>query len=198
MTLEFPDKKYNIIYADPPWEYNKLFLKSKIPFKNRGKFGCIKYDTMTTDQICELPVSKIAEKNSLLFIWVTYPCLPDVFRVINAWGFRYITVGFTWVKRNKSGIGFFSGLGMYTKANAEICIIAKHGKGIPIKNKKIQQIVDSPLTTHSKKPDVVRQRIIQLCGDLPRIELFARTKVHGWDVWGNDEKLQSQPLEIFS
>ena len=198
MSIPFPDKKYSIIYADPPWEYNKLFKTSNIPLKNRGKFGCIKYDTMSSDEICNLPVGDISEKNSLLFMWATYPCLPDGLKVIEAWGFKFITVGFTWVKKNRSGVGYFSGLGMYTKANAEICIIAKRGKGIPIKDKTVKQIVDSPLTEHSKKPDVVRKRITQLCGDLPRIELFARINAHGWDSWGNDEKLQHKPLEVFT
>ena len=198
MILPFPDKKYKIIYADPPWEYNKLFVRSRIPFKNRGKFGCLKYDTLTLSEICNLPVKQISDKNSVLLIWITFPCLPDVFDVIDAWGFNFITTAFTWVKRNRSGIGYFSGLGMYTKANAEICILAKRGKGIPVLNKKIQQICDLPLTTHSEKPDEIRQRIVRLFGDLPRIELFARTKINGWDVWGNDENLKLEPLEAFA
>lgn len=195
--IPFPDKKYKIIYADPPWEYNKLFVKSKLPFKNRGKFGCIQYDTLSLNEICNLDVKSISDKDSVLCIWVTYPCLPDVFKVIESWGFKFITVLFTWVKRNRSGVGYFSGLGMYTKANAEICILAKKGKGCRVINKKIQQICDLPLTEHSEKPNEIRTRITQLFGDLPRIELFARTRVHGWDVWGNDEKLQLQPLEEY-
>jgi site-specific DNA-methyltransferase (adenine-specific) len=89
------------------------------------------------------------------------------------------------------------GLGNYTRANAEICLLATKGKGCKVIDKTIPQICDSPLTKHSKKPDVLRSRIVRLFGDLPRMELFARTKIHGWDVWGNDEKLKSVTLETF-
>ncbi len=153
---------------------------------------------MKIDEIKKLPVKSISEKNSVLLMWITYPCLEWAIDVIEAWGFKYKTVAFTWVKKNKNGVGYFTGLGNYTRANAEICLLATRGKGCKVINKTISQIVDSPITKHSKKPDVIRKKIIKLFGDLSRIELFARTPIHGWEVWGNDPKLQLNPLEAYA
>ena len=153
---------------------------------------------MAIEQIKDLPVERIAEKDSVLCLWVTMPCLNWGLEVIEAWGFQYKTVLFTWVKKNKNIPGYWKGLGYYTRANAEIVMLGVRGKGIKVKNKGVGQIIDSPISRHSRKPDIVRQRIIKLFGDLPRIELFARTKVHNWDTWGNDQKLNLQPLENYT
>lgn len=155
------------------------------------------YDTMSIEEIKNLPINTIAEKNSVLFLWVTMPCLQWGLDVIKSWGFTYKTCGFTWIKKNKLGVGYYFGLGNYTRANAELCLLPTKGKPLPRISKKVHSIIDKPLTTHSRKPDEVRRKIIELFGDLPRIELFARSKIHGWDVWGNDEKLQLKPLEIY-
>ena len=140
---------------------------------------------MSADDICSLPVADIAEDNCVLFLWVTFPNLQESFRVIKAWGFEYRTVAFVWVKRNKKAINWFMGLGYWTRANAEICLLAVKGKPKRV-SKSVRQIIDSPIERHSKKPDETRERIIDLMGDLPRIELFARQKTDGWDVWGNE------------
>jgi len=152
---------------------------------------------MDIEKIKSLPVKQIADENSVLFLWVTMPCLQWGMDVIKAWGFEYKTVAFVWVKRKKISDGYFVGLGNYTRANAEIVMLATRGHALERKSKKVLQICDMPVTDHSKKPNVIRNRIIQLFGDLPRIELFARTQVHGWDVWGNDEKLLIKPLEHY-
>jgi N6-adenosine-specific RNA methylase IME4 len=200
--IPFPDKKYKIIYADPPWEYGSYSnMGDSRKVKRLGitpKFKITPYNGMKLDDIKKLPINSISDKDSILFLWVTFPNLKDGLEVIDSWGFEYRTIGFNWVKKNKNGVGWFIGLGNYTRANSEVCLIARKGKGIPIISKTIEQIIDLPLTEHSEKPDEVRKRIVQLCGDLPRIELFARTKVHGWDVWGNDEKLQLKPLEEYN
>lgn len=182
-SIPFPDKKYNIIYADPPWYYNR-----------HDSRGC-PYPMLETKDIIKLPVSDIAAKNCFLFMWATFPRLQEGLDVINGWGFEYKTIGFNWVKKNKNG-GWFWGMGNWTRSNSEVCLIGVKGKPKRVRA-DIHQIIDSPFTEHSKKPNIVRDKIIQLCGDLPRIELFARTKIHGWDTWGNDEKLQSKPLESF-
>ena len=140
---------------------------------------------MSADDICSLPVADIAEDNSVLFLWVTFPNLQESFRVIKAWGFEYRTVAFVWVKRNKKAINWFMGLGYWTRANAEICLLAVKGKPKRV-SKSVRQIIDSPIERHSKKPDETRERIVELMGDLPRIELFARQKTDGWNVWGNE------------
>jgi len=197
------NKKYKIIYADPPWEYgNYSNTKDMRHFDhNKGvfdsKFKITPYKGMDVKEIKSLPVQEISEKNSVCCLWVTMPCLKWGFDVLEAWGFEYKTVLFTWVKRYKHTGGYFIGLGNYTRANAELCLLGIHGS-VPGKSKKISQIIDSPIRSHSKKPDIARTRIIKVFGDLSRIELFARTKVHGWDVWGNDLRLKDITLEPFN
>ena len=186
--MNFPDKKYNIIYADPAWTYEDKALAG-----DRGA-GC-KYDLMGIDEICKLPVNQIADKDCILFIWGTWTHIKEVQTVIESWGFEYKTVGFVWIKKFSTGRNFI-GMGTWTRANTEYCLIATKGNPKRI-NSGISQIIESIPDGHSSKPDMVRKRIIELVGDLPRIELFARTKVHGWDVWGNDEKLNLKPLEEF-
>ena len=140
---------------------------------------------MSIEDLCALPVANIAAKDCALFLWATYPNLREAFAVIDAWGFEYKTVAFTWVKRNKKSPGFFVGLGYWTRANAEICLLATRGSPKRI-SKSVRQIIDTPIERHSKKPDEARDRIAELMGDVPRIELFAREKAPGWDVFGNE------------
>lgn len=140
---------------------------------------------MPLDNICRLPVKNISADDSLLFIWTTFPKMYEAHDVIKAWGFEYKTVAFVWVKQNRKGGGIFTGMGHWTRSNAEICLLATRGKPIRF-SKSVHQIIMSPVEQHSKKPDIVRHKIVELAGDLPRIELFARQKTPGWDVWGNE------------
>ncbi|KKL93358.1 hypothetical protein LCGC14_1875440, partial [marine sediment metagenome] len=121
----------------------------------------------------------------ILFIWTTSPKLNEVFSVIDAWGFEYKTKGFCWIKKNKKANTLFWGMGRWTRANSEDCLIATKGKPLR-KSASIHQIIEAPIREHSRKPDETRDRIVELVGDLPRIELFAREKTPGWDVWGNE------------
>lgn len=173
------NKKYNIIYADPPWQY-KVYSK-----KGQGRSAESHYSTMSIEDICNLPVEKIADKDCILFMWMTFPTLKEGLKVIKQWGFTYKTVAFVWIKQNKKTPSLFWGMGFWTRANAEICIIATRGNPKRI-SARVHQVIISPVEEHSKKPDVARDRIIELVGDLPRIELFARQKVNGWDTWGNE------------
>lgn len=171
------DKKYNVIYADPPWRY-----------QDKGCSGSAEshYGTMKIGDICNLPVKDIADKNAVLFMWVTYPMLSEGLKLIEAWGFKYKTIGFQWIKTNKKNKStFFFGLGRWTRGNTECCLIATRGKIGRVSN-SISQLIIEPIQHHSKKPDVVREKIVELVGDLPRIELFARNQSDGWDVWGNE------------
>ena len=173
-----PDKKYQIIYADPPWSY-----RDKASAGNRG--ASFKYDVQDHKWICGLPVENISDDNCVLFLWITMPQLPNVFEVIKEWGFVYKTCAFTWVKRNKLQPSWFMGMGNWTRANSELCLLATKGKPKRA-SASVHSVIDTPVERHSKKPDVVKDRIVQLCGDLPRIELFARQKTLGWDSWGNE------------
>jgi site-specific DNA-methyltransferase (adenine-specific) len=118
-------------------------------------------------------------------MWATFPNLLDCLKVIKAWRFRYTSCGFVWVKENPKSPGYHVGLGYWTRANAELCLIATRGHPKRI-SKSVRQLVISPLERHSKKPGCVRERIVELIGDVPRIELFARERAEGWDALGNE------------
>ena len=183
-------KKYQIIYADPAWHY--MFGKTSSRYVDR------KYNCMTKEELCDLPIISISADNAVLLMWVTYPmgkdeqklnCLHELdwaFDVIRAWGFEYKTVAFTWVKTNKNSMGLFWGMGYYTRSNPEICLLATRGNPLPRISHSVHSVIMSPVQEHSKKPSETRDRIIELFGDLPRIELFARRKVEGWSCWGNE------------
>lgn len=140
---------------------------------------------MSFEDICNLPIEKIAAKDSVLFLWATFPQLPEALAVIKAWGFRYKTVSFVWLKQNRKSLSWFFGLGFWTRGNAELCLLATKGKPVR-KSKSVHQLIISPIEEHSKKPQEAREKIIELMGDLPRIELFARQKTDGWDVFGDE------------
>lgn len=174
-------KKFNIIYADPPWKYN-----SRANHKTRFRGGAEgHYNLMSMADISVLPIPALADENCALFMWCTFPYLNEQIKLFERWGFRYRTVGFTWIKTNpKDGKPFF-GVGYYAKSNAEVCLLGIKGRMKPISN-NISSVVISPRREHSRKPDEVRERIVNLFGDIPRIELFARQKCEGWDAWGNE------------
>ena len=169
-------KKYKIIYADPPWAYNESGSGSRVVSAH--------YQTMQIEDICNMPISEICEENSILFIWTTFPRLFQANLVINSWGFKYKSLGFCWVKKNRDFSNFW-GMGYYTRQNPEVCLIAVRGKYKPLVH-NVHSVVESKIERHSKKPDAVRDLIVKVCGDVPRIELFARQRVEGWDAWGNE------------
>jgi N6-adenosine-specific RNA methylase IME4/DNA-binding XRE family transcriptional regulator len=175
VDIQQTDRKYNIIYADPPWRY----------WESGNKNQALHYTTMTIDEICDLPVKNIADDDCVLFLWVTYPILHEAFRVIESWGFKYSTAAFVWVKKNKQKDSPFMGCGAWTRANSELCLLATKGNIMRL-DASISQVVESPIEEHSKKPDIVRDLITRLVGELPRVELFCRNPAKGWDVWGNE------------
>jgi len=180
-------KKYQIIYADPPWRFKNWSMKELAVRGEKWarKNGRSPYDVMDNQDIYNLPIEKLADKNCILFLWATYPKLQEALETIKAWGFIYKTVAFTWVKQNKVSDGWHFGLGYWTRGNPEICLLATKGK--PKRQSKcVANLTISHLREHSRKPDCIRNKIIDLVGDLPRIELFAREKTEGWDVFGNE------------
>jgi len=181
---ELPDKKYSIIYADPPWDYFSRWKRTDSDSSGMWGLSSQHYNEMSVDDIKSLDVNSISNEDSFLFIWATFPQIQEALDVIKAWGFEYKTVAFTWVKKSKNGNNSV-GMGWYTRANAEVCLIARKGK-IKAINHTVRQVIESLREKHSKKPDEVRDRIVKLCGDIPRIELFAREKVEDWDSWGNE------------
>ena len=174
------DKKYDIIYADPPWSFKTYSDKGKERSAEKH------YPTMSKLDIQNLPIQNLANKNYVLFLWVTAPCLIEGIELLKAWGFTYKTVGFTWVKKCKKSDKIFTGMGYYTRSNAEYCLIAIKGKPLPRKSHSVSSVLLTNIEEHSKKPSETRDRIVQLFGNLSRIELFARQYANGWDCWGNE------------
>ena len=173
-------KKYPIILADPAWPY-KCWTK-----KGKGRTAAHHYDVMNISDIKALPVSSIATDDAVLFIWATNPLLPEAMETINAWGFEYKTTGFHWVKKNKRATDTLHwGMGHYTRANVESCLLAIRGKGLTRKSGGVHSVIEAPRGEHSAKPPETRERIVRLYGDVPRMELFARERAKGWDAIGN-------------
>ena len=177
---DFPTKKYGVIYADPPWLFRTRSDKGKEKSPEQH------YDCMTLKDIENLPIGDLADKDCVLFMWCTDPLLHKQLPLVEKWGFKYKTIGFHWVKTNKDRIKnyYFKGTGYWTRANPEVCILATKGSPKRV-NKNINRLVVDERREHSRKPDRIRNDIVQLCGDLPRIELFARSSAEGWDSWGN-------------
>ena len=154
------DSKYQIIYADPPWDYKQSGSKT-----NRRGMAKQHYQTMKTEDICALPVRNITTDNAIIFMWATFPNIAEAIKVMEVWGFTYKTAAFVWVKQNKKSNSLFWGMGAYTRANAEVCLlgISKNTKAKDmVKNHTVHQIVQSRIEQHSKKPDIVRDRILDL------------------------------------
>lgn len=170
-------RRYAVIYADPPWRYTQ---------KLHGHGGAEDhYPTMALEDIKAIRVP--ASDDCALFLWATMPLLRQAFEVIEAWGFKYKTTAFCWVKQTKSGDSFVTGLGSWTRSNAEVCLLATRGRPRPVSH-RVHSVVISPRRRHSQKPDEVRERIVELMGNVPRLEMFARSCAPGWDVWGNEVK----------
>jgi site-specific DNA-methyltransferase (adenine-specific) len=181
---------YSIILADPPWRFNNV-RGDGILGRAMGSSRAY-YDLMRTEDIAALPVQSLAAKDCALFLWGTWPLLPDVLKVVEAWGFKYKTCGFLWVKTTRNLFNFHVGLGYWTRANTEYCLLATRGTPKRV-NKAVRQLVLAPVREHSRKPDEVHHKIVDLMGDLPRVELFARRPAEGWDVWGNQVEGISLP-----
>jgi len=179
------DNKYQIIYADPPWEYKQSGSKTN----SRG-MAKQHYSTMSTTDICSLPVQRIKTDDAVCFMWATFPNIKEALQVMSAWGFEYKTAAFVWVKTNKKSDSLFWGMGAYTRANAEVCLlgISKGTKASEIvKSHGVHQIIMDKIGRHSQKPQVVRDKIADLLGDkCHQIELFARQEVNSWDCWGDE------------
>lgn len=172
--------RFSIIYADPPWKYN-----SRANHKTRFRGGaCGHYQLLPMAEIAALPIGDIAADNSALFMWCTFPYLDEQIKLFAHWGFKYRTAAFTWIKTNPGTREPFFGVGYYTKSNAEVCLLGVRGRMKPISN-AVSSVIIAPRQEHSRKPNEARQRIVQLFGDVLRIELFARASAPGWHVAGN-------------
>lgn len=170
-------RKYQIIYADVPWHYHD-------DRKHNSGYAGITYPTMKTKELCELPVKRIADKDCVLFMWVTGSMLPDCLEIMRAWGFKFKTTAFVWEKLNPRSKTPAVLIGRYTMSSCEFVLVGTRGHPKRIRN-NVRQLVEAPRTIHSAKPKEVHKRIVDIYGDIPRIELFAREPVDGWDCVGD-------------
>ena len=177
-------KKYNIIYADPPWQY-KVYSK-----KGQGRSAESHYATMSIEDICKLPVDKISEENCVLFMWMTFPTLKEGLKVIEEWGFKYKTVAFVWIKRNKKTPSLFWGMGFWTRANAEICILATKGNPKRI-SAKVHQVIISPIEEHSKKKNSGFSRKFK------QNRAFCKTKNRRMGLLGERSRMRYRLVKIW-
>lgn len=174
-------KKYGVILADPPWSYYAWDANTG----PQGRTAAKHYPTMSIEDISALPISSLADDNCALFLWAVWP---DIFRaqeVISSWGFTYRTIAWCWTKLNPSSIGFHTGLGYYTRANTEPCLLAVKGSKAPAV-KDVKALIVSCVREHSRKPDEQYRNIERLYPNDNYLELFARRPRDGWDVWGNE------------
>lgn len=178
--VAFPKGPFNLIYADPPWKFDNAA-------KSKGQWGgaANHYATMTVAELCSLPVAKIAAPNCLLAMWHVAAMPEAALAVVKAWGFTLVTMkGFTWHKVTVNGLDHF-GMGTLTRGNTEDCLFAKRGK-IRRVSASVRQCIHARVRAHSEKPDGARERLVQLLGNVPRIELFARSRLPEWEAWGNE------------
>ena len=176
--------KYGVILADVPWDY-KVYSE-----KGTGRGAIAHYQTMGFEQIAAMNVAELAADDCALFLWAVDPLLHKAFDLIERWGFKFKTVGFYWAKTNKGADmealtedDFFTGLGYWSRANPEQCLLAT--RGTPKRqSKSVRRLIVAPRREHSRKPDEVYDRIEQLV-DGPYLELFARQTRPGWDAIGN-------------
>ena len=171
--------KYSIIYADPCWDYNGATQHTDGDFKE-GKSAIDHYKTLKLPELKKMNVANLCEKDCLLFMWSSSPHLDQAIDLMKAWGFQYKTIAFVWDKQKTNP-------GYYTLSSIEICIVGKRGKiPSPRGQRNIRQFISELRTQHSKKPDGVRERIGQMFPTQKKLEMFARQKCDGWDVFGNE------------
>lgn len=191
MSLHNPPTKYKALLVDPPWSFLTRSAKGK------GRSAERHYQCLSLDDIKALPVSNLASKDCILFLWTTHPMLKNTFSVLEAWGFEYKTVAFTWIKTYAKSGKYFVGMGYWTRANPELCLLATKGRPKRLA-KDVQELIVSPVREHSRKPDEIYDRIERLV-EGPYLELFARCERPGWDVFGNEvDKFEETKYEKHS
>jgi N6-adenosine-specific RNA methylase IME4 len=195
---ELPQHHFGAILADPPWRFDVW------SGKGTARAADNHYQTMTMREIARLPVDELAADDCVLFMWMVWPSLPAALRIIDAWGFEYKTCAFSWMKADPYRLFAddktpFAGMGYWTRANTEACLLAARGKPKRL-NADVRQGIIAPRQEHSRKPDEIHGRIERLVGG-PYLELFARRPHPGWTVWGNEvrsewDEMWSEPFGL--
>lgn len=180
--------KYEVIYADPPWQYGSK--KFGTGYKDKWEeLDVAQYPTMSHQELVELPIKQISSDNSICFMWVTDSHLKEGIALMEAWGFKYTTIGFNWIKKTSTG-GTCKNFAPWTLKSWEICIIGTKGTCTKLKtSNNVIGLIEAERRKHSQKPEEARERINQLFANSPKLELFAREIAEGWDCWGNDPNI---------
>jgi N6-adenosine-specific RNA methylase IME4 len=180
---ELPKNHFGAILADPPWHFD-------VWAEGSNRNAASKYNTMKAADIAAMPVADLAGKDCALFMWMVWPRLYEGVNVLESWGFTYKTCAFNWIKANTKQIDMFredadcfAGMGYWTRANSEACLLGTRGKPKRL-NADVRQGIIAPRREHSRKPDGIHERIERLVAG-PYLELFARQQRPGWTVWGN-------------
>ena len=172
------EKKYDIVYMDPPWSYGGRFLHSE---DNRSTIDEKHYPTMSIQELKELPVNELLNDDALVYMWVTNPFMKAAFELAESWNLKYSTVAFIWQKGKRIIPGY------YTLGSTEQVLLFKKGKTPkPLGQRNIRQFLQEDIREHSRKPDEIRSRIELIHPTQSKLEMFARTAPEGWDVWGNE------------
>lgn len=205
MLSDLPQGHFKALVVDPPWNFKSRTALQMQNWHSR-RDAEKHYSVMTLDDIKKMPISKIAAKDAHLFLWVTGPCLKQGFEVLDAWGFKYSSVAFTWIKLKKSHnprqlrvlptaeMDLHVGLGLTTRKNAEFVLLGRRGNARRIA-KNIREVILAPVREHSRKPDEMYDRVRRYC-DGPYIEVFSREQREGWTTWGDEAgKFDSAPVK---
>ena len=180
---------FDLLYADPPWAF-RTWSKAGEGKAPQRHYPCLPTEAIAGFAVEGVPISKLAARDALLFLWIYQPMLPDAFAVMEAWGFSYVTVGYVWVKTPQPSLRDTApvrmGLGRYTRAGHEQCWIGKRGDGLKRVSASEPQVIFAPIREHSRKPDAIPASIERLHGPMRRLEIFARETRLGWTVTGNE------------
>jgi N6-adenosine-specific RNA methylase IME4 len=189
---QLPKNHFGAILADPPWDWRSWGRSRGLTNGNTvtSREVCRHYDLMDASTIGALPVADLCAKDAVLFMWATWPLLPEAMQVVGDWGFEYKTCAFDWTKADNTQPNFFEaevsvqvGMGYWTRSNTEPCLLGTRGKPKRV-NADVRQAIIAPRREHSRKPDGIHERIERLVAG-PYLELFARQQRPGWTVWGN-------------
>jgi N6-adenosine-specific RNA methylase IME4 len=183
-------KKYDIIYMDPPWQYSSRLQTGS----GRQKDLSEEYPTMSNNELKEMDIQSITNKDSLIYMWATNPFMAGAIDIARHWGFDFCTVGFVWDKQMVNP-------GSYTMGQAELCLVFKKKKGKipqPRGTRNEKQFLSQKRRQHSRKPDEIRDAIERMHPTQSKLEMFARVSSEGWDVWGNEtNKFNINETELF-
>lgn len=186
--MKFPGQKYNIIYADPPWSFDNKRTGGSMTSGAIQKYDTMEMHELTGMVLQQDPVvmlSDVIADDCVLLMWWVASMPAEAMRLLDDWGFKLKTMtGFVWNKVTRKGLPHF-GMGFWTRAGSECCLIATRGNPKPVSH-AVRSVITSPVLKHSQKPQEAADRTVELCGDVPRLELFARDQKPGWDSWGNE------------